>query len=157
MGRRFCVVLAAVALDSMLLLQLAVSSLICLLFLLAHIYYKPYATDEATLLSRLNAAMSQTLGDQDSQCAAAAAPPPPPHSSTFDDHSTKSNKSNTNNNNDIEMMDVSIKKINSTRTSTSDPLPQAPQAVPPNKLARLRRLPPASAICPKVPATVIVI
>ena len=65
MLRRFCVVLAAVALDEMLLLQLAVSSLICLLFLLAHVTYKPYATDEATLLSRLNAAMCETLGEHD--------------------------------------------------------------------------------------------
>ena len=73
MLRRFCVVLAAVALDEMLLLQLAISSLICLMFLIAHVKYKPYATDEATLLSRLNAAMSQTLGDEDEYHHAAVA------------------------------------------------------------------------------------
>ncbi len=61
MARRFCVILAAVALDSLLLLQLAVSSLICLIFLVLHVKLKPYATDEATLLSRLNMAMSEHL------------------------------------------------------------------------------------------------
>lgn len=65
MARRFCVVFVAVALDNIIHLQLAVSSLTCLMFLIIHVTYKPYATDEATLLSRLNAAFSQTMGDRD--------------------------------------------------------------------------------------------
>jgi hypothetical protein len=95
MLRRFCVVLAAVALDEMLLLQLAVLSLICLLFLIVHVIYKPYATDEATLLSRLNAAMSQSLGNIDNS---------------------------TNNVNNIEMVNLSnsVKSTNGTNIAQSN-------------------------------------
>jgi hypothetical protein len=64
MARRFCVVLGAVALDSVLELQLAVCSLVCLVFLVLHVVYSPYATDEATLLSRLNVALSAQLASQ---------------------------------------------------------------------------------------------
>jgi hypothetical protein len=64
MARRFCVVLAAVALDSVLELQLAVCSLVCLIFLVLHVIYSPYATDESTLLSRLNVVLSARLASQ---------------------------------------------------------------------------------------------
>ena len=70
MARRFCVVLAVVALDSMLELQLAVCSLVCLIFLVLHVVYSPYASDEATLLSRLNVALGAHLAAEASVTSA---------------------------------------------------------------------------------------